>query len=160
MYSCLWIIQKIRCMNSIQEPCVSCVCTHQSLQRNDFVCVVAVSKFSMSASVTKRCLAALADPLTAVRMTELPLKEFSDHARLCLPLLAAAEMAVLPGSLWLYKTQWKTVQSYSCAQDVFSVCLPLEDVEVCEKCWQNGRSHLLFMSSRRRFVRAVLLLAG
>lgn len=52
--------------------------TPLSLQRDDFVCVVATSKFSMSARVTKQCLAALADTLTAERITELI--EFSDHA--------------------------------------------------------------------------------
>ena len=47
--------------------------TSLSLQRDDFVCVVTASKFSTSATVTKRCLAALADMLKAERMTELSL---------------------------------------------------------------------------------------
>lgn len=47
--------------------------TSLSHQRDDFVCAVTASNFSTSATVTKRCLAALADTLKAERMTELSL---------------------------------------------------------------------------------------
>lgn len=59
-------------MNSIQEPLFH-VFVLILVTSDDFVCAVTVSKFSMSASVTKWCLAALADMLKAERMSVLSL---------------------------------------------------------------------------------------
>ena len=103
-----WIIQKIHCVNSVQEPLVRFMrlFTSLSLQRDDFVCVVTASKFSTSATVTLlSCrISRYAKSWKDDGALSLSLKMFSVHAWMCMPLLVTAEMAVRPGSLWIKKT--------------------------------------------------------
>lgn len=60
------------------------------------------------------------------------------------------------GHCWDDRSAWFTVNKQDSVEKdwklplylgCFSVCLPLEDVEFCEKCCLNGRAHLLFMSA-------------
>lgn len=119
-----------------------------------------VSKFSISASVTKQHLAALAATLAAERMMELfPVKEFSDRALMRQSLPATAEMAVLccfavntqdlveKSNLQLHSQCFKFLKSVS-----------LWDLEICEKCELSGGSRLSYISSKFCFVSAKYLL--
>lgn len=99
-----------------------------------FVLRLCLNLACLRASVTKRRLAVVADMLTAERMTALSLRESSVATlesvcpcRLLLRwqlLLVRCEYARLGG---------KNAESYNCTQDIFNVCVPVEDVEVCEK---------------------------
>lgn len=112
VYSRLWIIQTIHCMKSIQQP-LFCVLVHVflSLQSDDIVCVVLLP-----------CLK-------------------DDRAVLWESSLSVTAPA---GCCWDGSSARFNV-NILCKTHIYTlyflcVCLPLENVEFCEKPWLNGRS--------------------
>lgn len=107
----------------------------------------------------KRCLAALADTLTAQRMTKLSLWKSPVTMLECVCpcwLLLKWQFFPVDCEYTGLSEMWKV----PIVLRMFLGSVPLlEDVEVYENCWLNGRSHL-FMSRHCCFVSAVLLLTG